>query len=134
MRLLIALMMMVYAGLTLAADDDCENPLTTMDMTRCASMELESANEEMKQYLQAALDRYDEAPSNHRLINAAQETWDEYRTKHCDSLFHVWSDSTLGSVKFAQCKTRLTRARTHEIWRSFLTRDDDSEPVLPEPQ
>lgn len=133
MRLFLAMILLGLSTLALAADDDCENPLTSMDISRCMGIAVDEADEELKKYLQASIDHYQDDDETARLISASQEAWEEYRTQHCKTVFHIWSDGTSASEKMGECRLRLTKARTHEIWQAFLTSDDGKATDLPEP-
>ncbi|ROT98742.1 DUF1311 domain-containing protein [Marinobacter sp. R17] len=134
MRLLITLLLLGASSLALAAGDDCKNPVSTMDIELCNAKAVDQAEGEMDKYLEASLQRNKDEESTIRLINESQEAWEAYRTKHCDTVFRRWGDDTIRVQKRGECKLRLTRARTHEIWTSFLADDDNTSPDLPEPQ
>ncbi|TBW57978.1 DUF1311 domain-containing protein [Marinobacter halodurans] len=134
MRLLIALILLGASSLALAAGDDCENAVSTMDINLCKAKEVEKAEGQMDKYLQASIKRHKDDQSTVRLINDTQDVWEKYRTKHCDTVFHIWADGTIRGVMRGECKLRLTKARTHELWQSFLTYGDDTPPDLPEPK
>ncbi|WP_454440976.1 lysozyme inhibitor LprI family protein [Vibrio bathopelagicus] len=119
-----------------ASDDaiDCENAMNTIEINQCASIELETAQVELDQYLEASFEHnaYDaELVSS---IRVAQDSWQAYMTAHCDSVYTQWRDGSIRGVMALSCKTKLTKQRTHEVWGNFLTYMDSTPPVLPEPK
>ncbi|TQO82301.1 lysozyme inhibitor LprI family protein, partial [Vibrio cholerae] len=66
-------------------------------------------------------------------IQVAQKDWQSYMSSHCNSVYTQWRDGSIRSVLAISCKTQLTRQRTHEIWKNFLTYMDSTAPVLSEP-
>lgn len=119
-----------------ASDDaiDCENAMNTIEINQCASIELETAQVELDQYLEASFEHnaYDaELVSS---IKVAQDSWQAYMTAHCDSVYTQWRDGSIRGVMALSCKTKLTKQRTHEVWGNFLTYMDSTPPVLPEPK
>ncbi|MFA0227221.1 lysozyme inhibitor LprI family protein [Vibrio splendidus] len=119
-----------------ASDDvvDCENAMNTIEINHCASIELETAQVELDQYLEASFEHnaYDaELVSS---IKMAQDSWQAYMTAHCDSVYTQWRDGLVRGLMALSCKTKLTKQRTHEVWENFLTYMDSTPPVLPEPK
>ncbi|MFL7035462.1 lysozyme inhibitor LprI family protein [Vibrio lentus] len=99
-----------------------------------ASVELETAQVELEQYLEASFEHnaYDaELVSS---IKMAQDSWQAYMTAHCDSVYTQWRDGSIRGLMALSCKTKLTKQRTHEVWENFLTYMDSTPPVLPEPK
>lgn len=119
-----------------ASDDaiDCENAMNTIEINQCASIELETAQVELDQYLEASFEHnaYDaELVSS---IKEAQDSWQAYMTAHCDSVYTQWRDGSIRGLMALSCKTKLTKQRTHEVWGNFLTYMDSTPPILPEPK
>ena len=135
-RLISALISVCFSFSALAGENvvDCENAMTTLDINHCATIELESAQVELEQYLEASFEHnaYDEELVTS--IRAAQESWLAYMSAHCDSVYTQWRDGTIRGVMALSCKIRLTKQRTHEVWANFLTYMDSTPAVLPEPK
>jgi len=113
---------------------DCENAMNTLEINHCAAIELETAQVELDQYLEASFEHnaYDaELVSS---IKMAQDSWQAYMTAHCDSVYTQWRDGSIRGLMALSCKTKLTKQRTHEVWENFLTYMDSTPPVLPEPK
>ncbi len=83
-RLISALISVCFSFSALAGENvvDCENAMTTLDINHCAAIELESAQVELEQYLEASFEHnaYDEELVTS--IKAAQESWLAYMSAH----------------------------------------------------
>ncbi len=113
---------------------DCDNAFSTPELNQCAYIELEAAQAELTQYLQASFEHNAHDPELVEAIKAAQKDWQAYLAAHCDSVYTQWREGTIRGVMAVSCKTTLTKQRTHEIWANFLTYIDSATPVLPEPK
>lgn len=129
----------MLAGLSfsVAADDKpvgCDDALTTLEINRCAAIELDLAQSELDKYLEVSFEHNANDPELIESIEVAQKDWLDYMSSHCDSVYTKWRDGTIRGVMAISCKTQLTEQRTHEIWANFLTYMDSTPPVLPEPK
>lgn len=113
---------------------DCDNAFSTPELNQCAYIELEAAQTELTQYLQASFEHNAHDPELVEAIKVAQKDWQDYLKSHCDSVYTQWREGTIRGVMAISCKTTLTKQRTHEIWANFLTYIDSATPVLPEPK
>lgn len=129
----VVLLLACLPALLPAAELDCENAVSTLEMNECASLELEAAEREMYRYLETSLEYHSEDTELIEAIQESQAAWEEYARAHCDSVFTLWRDGTIRGLMSISCKTRRTKERTHALWSDFLVPLDDSEPVLPEP-
>ena len=119
-----------------ASDDvvDCENAMNTIEINHCAAIELETAQVELEQYLEASFEHNDYDAELVASIKKAQESWQAYMSAHCNSVYTQWRDGSIRGLMALSCKTTLTKQRTHEVWANFLTYMDSTPPVLPEPK
>ncbi|MDA0130644.1 DUF1311 domain-containing protein [Vibrio sp. MarTm2] len=113
---------------------DCDNAINTLQINQCASIELESAKEDLSKYLDASFEHNSYDPELVKAIKVAQADWQAYMSSHCDSVYTQWRDGTIRGVMAISCKTKLTKQRTHEVWENFLTYMDSTPPELPEPK
>ncbi len=113
---------------------DCENAMNTLEINHCAAIELESAQVELEQYLEASFEHNAYDAELVASIKKAQENWQAYMSAHCNSVYTQWRDGSIRGVMALSCKTTLTKQRTHEVWANFLTYMDSTPPVLPEPK
>tara|TARA_R110001592_G_scaffold363347_1_gene684675 strand:- start:15037 stop:15387 length:351 start_codon:yes stop_codon:yes gene_type:complete len=91
-----------------------------------------SANHD--QYLQASLKRYAQDRETSDAILKADKLWKTYRDAQCDAVYSSWRE---GSIRFSaheNCVTSMNKARSKELWQSFLTYVDSTPPILPEPR
>ena len=126
--------LLLEGDLVFASEEpDCQNPLTTIEINRCTSLELEAAEMVMETYLAKSKERYARDLTIVRSIDEAQAAWLIYRQTHCGSVFNVWRQGTIRTVMSISCSIELTQQRTVEIWNSFLTYPDSTPPLLPAP-
>lgn len=131
-------MLLVLFGLSCSAMAenpplDCQNAMSTLEMNRCASMALDSAEAELARYLAASLAHNADDLELVNAINAAQTDWQAYRLSHCNSVYMQWRDGSIRGVMAFSCKTQLTKQRSHDIWKNFLSYMDGTPAILPEP-
>lgn len=131
--LIAGLALLSSSALSASAGIDCQNARTTIDINQCAAIELESAQAQLAEYLQASFEHHADDPELVAAIKAAQKDWQAYLAAHCDAVYTQWRDGTIRGVMSLSCKTQLTQQRTYEVWANFLTYMDSTPPVLPEP-
>jgi len=68
-----------------------------------------------------------------RRMRATQAAAEQYRELACMDVYEHWKDGTIRNAMALRCEIRLIEKRTHDIWQNWLTYQDSSEPVLPEP-
>lgn len=128
------LLFFIYSVNALSDDFDCDKAMTTPQINYCAGVELEKVQLEMNTYLTKSKEHNNYDPELIQSISVAQKAWSLYAKAHCESIYTKWRDGTIRGVMFLNCKTKLTKQRTHEIWANFLTFMDSTSPVLPEPK
>lgn len=128
-----SLLLMCCVTLSCAAEPDCENANSTLEINHCASVELEAAERRMQHYLQQSLEHHRDDAELLAAIGQSQVAWEAYAAAHCGAIYTLWRDGTIRSVLSISCQTQLARERTHQLWSAYLTFMDDSPPVLPEP-
>lgn len=134
MRKAAAVLCLIYAASAIAQEEArCEAVVTTIEINQCALLALNRAQAEMDRYLHAILERAAQDLELVEAINLAQENWKVYRDSHCESVYIHWREGTIRGVMALSCKENLTRARTHELWSSFLDTMDSASTELPEP-
>ncbi len=134
MYLVLVLVLFAFSASATEQKIDCDNAYTTIDINRCAAMDLGLAQAEMKKYLEASLKHNENDLELVEAINSAQKDWEKYYSSHCDSVYTQWREGTIRGVMALSCKTKLTKQRAHELWENFLTYMDSTPPVLPEPK
>ncbi|UXZ54706.1 DUF1311 domain-containing protein [Halomonas sp. 7T] len=134
-RIALAVVGLSFAVMAMAEDKplDCDNAMTTLDINQCVAVQLESAQTELSQYVEASVNHHADDPELVTAIEHSQQAWEAYATAHCDAVHAQWRDGSIRGVMALTCKTQLTQQRTHTVWASFLTYMDSTTPVLPEP-
>jgi uncharacterized protein YecT (DUF1311 family) len=113
---------------------NCKDPITTIEINACKSIEVGYAKARLADYLKASLDRYEDEPKVVARIKASQKRWVAYRDDHCGAIYQLWIGGSIRGVMHGQCILELTQARTHELWRAYLTYMDSTPPLLPKPE
>ncbi|WP_017460458.1 lysozyme inhibitor LprI family protein [Dyella ginsengisoli] len=119
------------AGLAQASSPPCNG--STPEMQACMGKKLDAANAMLARYLAAAQARIDRDFGSRPNLGAAQTAWVHYRKIECGDVFEYWAQGTYRTIASAECMLRLTRQRTHEVWQAYLTYQDSTPPLLPEP-
>lgn len=115
-------------------DFDCNKAITTNDINYCAGVELRKAEAVMATYLTKSKEHNSFDSELIKSIDIAQTSWALYAEAHCESIYTMWREGTIRGVMHLNCKTKITKLRSHEIWANFLTYMDSTPPVLPEPE
>ncbi|MEL0659448.1 lysozyme inhibitor LprI family protein [Psychromonas arctica] len=134
MNKFIFLMFAIYSSFVVSDEIDCNNMISTLDINYCAGVELSKAELEMTAYLAKSKERNSDDKELIAAIDNAQQAWGVYIEAHCSSIYTMWREGSIRGVMSLNCKTKLTKQRTHEIWSNFLTYMDSTPPVLPEPK
>lgn len=113
---------------------DCENAMTTREVTQCMAEEASQARNEMERYLAKSMERHSQDEELVEAIRQAQEAWRGYMDAHCGSVYVKWRDGTVRNTMALKCRKALIRQRTHEIWKRFLIFPDSTPALLPEPE
>jgi len=110
---------------------DCDG--TTIAINTClANLHFDSLEREAK-YLQAALESIgDNQALRDKIVQSSADSL-VYRANECDAVHENWKDGTIRTAMELRCSIRLTDQRTHTIWRNWLTYQDSTVPILPEP-
>lgn len=91
---------------------------TTLDYNGCASRAQEQSELLLNQYLEKAYEQ-DWGEGTKKRILQSQQAWETYKAAHCSAVDGNWSGS-ISTMIYHECRTRVTKARTLEIWESFL--------------
>ena len=118
------------APLTLRAQDSlraaCDTAITTLDMRRCVSRDLDEAERQLQRYLREARRH----AADRALLDSAETAWAQYRDVACRAAGSQYQGGTMMPLVVLGCRLALTRNRTHELWDHYLRVDE----VLPEPR
>jgi uncharacterized protein YecT (DUF1311 family) len=130
-----AMVFFPLAALRASPEPNCAKPVTTYEMNVCGSREVQQARSEMQRYFSAAKARMEkDEPQAVKSLDDAQSAWQTFSVKHCASVYARWEGGTVRGPASVQCAITLTRARTHQLWREFLTYPDRTPSLLPEPK
>lgn len=125
---------LLFVSTLVLADEDCRNAKTTLAMNQCLEQQLQQAETTLEQYLTASQQQYQDNTGVVAAITKAQNTWQQYRDAHCNSVYSIWVKGTIRGPLTWRCLIKKTHARTHELWSTYLTFMDNKTSVLPEPK
>jgi uncharacterized protein YecT (DUF1311 family) len=113
----------------------CPDANTTIEINACLAARAKAANAEMARYLAAARGRAgEESAEVVKAFDLAQTRWLAYRTADCDAVYANWQGGSIRGAMSIGCQIDLTEARTHWLWKTWLTYMDSTPPTLPEPK
>lgn len=120
---LMAAMVVIGAGPVLGQEVDCQNAMTQIDMTQCASQDYEAADAELNLAYQAAiavmasidagLSADQQGAEN--ALREAQRAWITFRDQNCLAEGYTWYGGTGQGMVELNCLARLTRVRTEDL-------------------
>ena len=113
--------------------DQCVEVKTTIDRMDCLIKQISIADEKLKTYVKAAQTRATSFGLDALKISGEQAAWERYRGEHCGNVYLLWSQGTIRYEMAALCNLKLTKDRTSDVWRAYLTFLDSTPPVLPDP-
>jgi uncharacterized protein YecT (DUF1311 family) len=114
------------AARSLAQEADPCKSETTAGMRACLLARMRNAETDLQRYLEAA--RREARPPS--ALDSAQAAWVAYRDQACRAAAGQYEGGSLQPVVALDCRLRLTRERTLELWRAYLSEAD----ALPEPK
>lgn len=140
-RALAILVPLLIGGVILGADAATEEvsfdlkacraeATTTLAYNYCAARAEEVADELLNQYLEKAYEQRGSETAKSKIFRS-QVFWEAYRASHCQA---AEGEGSISTMMYHQCRTRVTNARTLEVWESFLWGIGGSgNSVLPKP-
>ncbi|MFC5527741.1 lysozyme inhibitor LprI family protein [Rhodanobacter ginsengisoli] len=126
------LVVLCSTGLAQASSQQCDG--NTPEIQACMEKKLDEANALLAKYLTAAQARIDKDFGSKPNLRASQAAWAHYRDLECGDVFEFWVQGTYRTIANSECMLRLTQQRTHEVWQAYLTYQDSTSPLLPEPR
>lgn len=124
----------------------CADCVTTLDIVECMTKQVEQAQAIQDKYVAAAKRRLEfyaaeatDGPEKRwateavQLFEESQQEWVIFRDKQCGAIYTHWAGGTIRSIMERECRLRLIRRRTHDIWTDYLRYLDSLPPLLPEP-
>lgn len=110
---------------------------TTFAVNQCLARIKAKAEAREKRYFAAALGAWnegvDETSKLQELMRASQVAAQTHREEECNAVFELWREGSIRNAMSLACSIRLIDQRTHHIWLNWLTLQDSSAPILPEP-
>lgn len=111
---------------------------TTFAINQCLAEIRDKAAARESRYFEAAVTWRTGLPARmtarERDMRATQAVAEQYRKLACADVYEHWKDGTIRNAMMLRCEIRLIDKRTQDIWQNWLTFQDSSEPILPEPE
>jgi len=111
---------------------------TTFAINQCLAGVRDRAKQREERYFEAAVSGKDGLPARmterERMMRDAQAAAEKLRESECGAVYEHWIGGTIRNAMALRCEIHLIDQRTHDIWRNWLTYQDASEPILPEPE
>lgn len=105
----------------------------TLASDACFAEEDKQRTQALTQYTETAVKQLADDKEALDAFQKSQTAWNGYRDAYCGAVYSHWRDGTIRGAKAMECRIDLTAARTHQIWKDYLTYADGTSPVLPEP-
>lgn len=128
-----ALVLITWPSWAANPEPNCSAPTSNYDARVCGGRKLEAAKQEMSRYLDASRRKTQGDGKALAALDESQKTWQAYKGAQCNAIYTKWREGSIAGVLGVECEVALTKARTHELWKVWLTYADSSLPVLPEP-
>jgi uncharacterized protein YecT (DUF1311 family) len=117
-----------------AVADPCAKITSIIEGAECRAGQLNDEEKKQKQYFDAAVKRAALFDLDVKHLNDEQLAWAKYRGTLCGNVYLMWVQGTARYEMAALCDLKLTRERTYDLWRSYLTYVDSTPPILPDPR
>lgn len=98
----------------------CPQSTTTVEMNQCLNVKLERAVSELDNNLDLIRIRYARQPAVLQIIEQAQQNWEAYRKKQCQSIFLMYEGGSLQSLMTVSCAISLARQRNELLRETYL--------------
>lgn len=135
----VLLMLLASAGVLAAPSvqagdaDPCSPATSTVERIDCRAKQMEAADQKLQKYLKAAQSHVASDRLNPDKIKEEQVAWERYKEIHCGNIYRYWLGGSIRHDKESICRLKLTKDRTYDIWRAYLTYADSTAAVLPDP-
>ncbi len=106
---------------------------STVEIIDCLSERLRHERKRLGRYLGFVTRGMKDDRETLSKLAKAQATWETFVTQDCDAVYALWRDGSIRNAKHLACSIDAVALRTHDVWERYLTYQDATPPVLPEP-
>lgn len=117
-----------------AAQDPCATAKSQLQINECVGAQAHNEEQRLAEYFAAARRRLSDDKKTLAALDKAQATWTSFLKEDCDAVYSNWEGGSIRNAKFSTCMRDGRRARTHDLWAQYLTYEDTTPPILPEPK
>lgn len=98
----------------------CPQSVTTVEMNQCLNIKLERAVDRLDNNLDLIRLRYANDQAQLQIIEQAQQSWEAYRKKQCQSVFLMYEGGSIQSLMTVSCSIQLARERNQLLQQTYL--------------
>ena len=113
--------------------DPCGIAQSTVDRRACRHQQMKELEQRLQLYWKTAQQKATAKGLDPLQFNAAQSSWERYRSEHCGNVYMLWKDASIRYEMVAVCNQKLIKDRTYDLWKAYLSSIDGTPPVLPDP-
>jgi len=95
------------------ANELCSSAISTRELADCLIEKTHQAELELKRYIDTAKSRFKGKPGLVKLIDASQQSWEEYKKAHCDAVYKEWEEGTIRFINHPYCLLAAVIANAH---------------------
>lgn len=106
---------------------------TTAAINDCLADVLSRSKERHARYRETAIGENAASERLAALIRESDAAFETHREAECGAVYEHWKEGTIRTAMWLRCAIRMTDQRTRGIWQNWLTFQDSSLPILPEP-
>ena len=106
----------------------------TLEINDCLAGQLGDERKRLGRYVGAVRRGIGKDTATLRQLDRAQRAWETFVTQDCDAVYSHWRGGSIRNAKSLLCSIDAVALRTHDLWARYLTYEDSTPPVLPEPR
>ena len=101
--------------LSCSSNIGCDSASTQLELNACASDILL----EQESQLASLIEKIPQEINDSELFIASTKSWESYRSRHCESVAHIYYGGSLYDYYFVSCKAAVTARRIEAIKNDY---------------
>jgi len=111
--LVLATSLVLFAAPAAAANVECKNAVTQMDMNFCADKDYQAADKKLNEAYRKAAAQED--AHGRDLLKQSERAWMTYRDAQCTYQTNASEGGSIQPMEYSECLTEKTKARIKEL-------------------